>query len=122
MTYSYKSSLRKLSKELRNNSTISEIKLWGYIKGKALGVSFNRQYPIENYIIDFYCKELKLAIEIDGESHDNEESQEKDEERQLKLESYGIKFIRLDNREVMSNIENSIKSIEEMIHKLKNRT
>ena len=122
MTYSYKSSLRKLSKELRNHSTISEIKLWGYIKGKALGVSFNRQYPIENYIIDFYCKELKLAIEIDGESHDNEESQEKDEERQLKLESYGIKFIRLDNREVMSNIENSLKSIEEMIHKLKTNT
>ena len=85
-------------------------------------MSFNRQYPIENYIIDFYCKELKLAIEIDGESHDNETAQIKDEERQQQLESYGIRFVRLDDREVMSNIKNSLKSIEEMINELKTKT
>ena len=84
-------------------------------------MSFHRQYPIDCYIIDFYCKELKLAVEIDGASHDNEEVQEKDEERQQRLESYGIRFVRLDDREVMSNIENSLRSIEEAINKLQTK-
>ena len=95
--------------------------MWKRIKGKALDVSFLRQYPIDQYIVDFYCKELKLAIEIDGYSHDNEESQRKDKERQERLESYGIRFIRLDDREVMNDIENAIRSIEEAIQEIKTK-
>lgn len=114
----YNPNLRKLSKDLRNHSTPSEIALWKRIKGKALGVQFNRQYPIDEYILDFYCKELKLAIEIDGNSHDNEDALEKDQVRQTKLENAGITFIRLDDREVMADIENSIRSVEDSIRKL----
>ena len=119
MTFHYKPNLRELSQKLRNNSTKSEVLLWERIKNKALGVAFNRQFPYGCYIIDFYCKELKLAIEVDGFTHDNEESQKKDKERQLKLESYGIKFIRLDDRDIFFDIENSVKTIEEVIRKLK---
>ena len=122
MTYHYNHNLRELSKKLRNESTQSEILLWQHIKGQVLGVAFNRQFPIENYIIDFYCKELKLAVEIDGMSHDNAESQIKDEERQHRLESYGIKFVRLDDREVMYDIENSLRTIKEAINDLRTVT
>lgn len=122
MTFHYNHNLRELSKNLRNESTKSEILLWQHIKSQALGVAFNRQFPIENYIIDFYCKELKLAVEIDGISHDSAESQIKDEERQHRLESYGIKFIRLDDREVMYDIENSLRTIKEAINVLRTET
>ena len=121
MILQYNSQLRKLSQKLRNESTKSEVALWKRIKGNALDVSFLRQYPIDQYIVDFYCKELKLAIEIDGYSHDNEESQRKDKERQERLESYGIRFIRLDDREVMNDIENAIRSIEEAIQEIKTK-
>ena len=121
MIFQYNSQLRKLSQKLRNESTKSEVALWKRIKGNALDVSFLRQYPIDQYIVDFYCKELKLAIEIDGYSHDNEESQRKDKERQERLESYGIRFIRLDDREVMNDIENAIRSIEEAIQEIKTK-
>ena len=111
MTFQYNSHLRHIAKKLRNESTKSEIALWNRIRNNALGISFHRQFPIENYVLDFYCKKLKLAIEIDGYSHDNEDSQKKDKERQERLESYGIRFVRLDDREVMCDIENAIRTI-----------
>ena len=121
MTFQYNSNLRNISKKLRNESTQSEVVLWNRIKRKALDVSFHRQFPIENYVLDFYCKELKLAIEIDGYSHDNEEAQTRDQERQERLESYGIRFVRLDDREVMNDIENAVRSIEEAIREIKTK-
>jgi very-short-patch-repair endonuclease len=54
---------------LRKNGTLSEVLLWKKIKGKALGVEFHRQVPLLEHIVDFYCHELGLAIEIDGASH-----------------------------------------------------
>ena len=119
MTFQYNSHLRNIAKKLRNESTKSEVALWNSIKRKALDVSFHRQFPIENYVLDFYCKELKLAVEIDGCSHDNEEAQKKDKERQERLESYGIQFVRLDDREVMNDIGNAIRSIEDAIREIK---
>ena len=119
MTFQYNPHLRHIAKKLRNESTKSEIALWNRIRNNALGISFHRQFPIENYVLDFYCKKLKLAIEIDGYSHDNEDSQKKDKERQERLESYGIRFVRLDDREVMCDIENAIRTIEEAIHEIK---
>jgi len=66
----YNHKLKELARKLRNDSTLSEIMLWNYLNGKQmLGYDFDRQRPIDNYIVDFYCKDLKLAIEIDGESH-----------------------------------------------------
>ena len=65
----YNPKLKPLARKLRKNSTLSEILLWKQIKGKKLGCEFHRQVPINNYIVDFYCHELNLVIEIDGDSH-----------------------------------------------------
>ena len=69
-----KNFLKEKARELRNNSTTSEIKLWMYLKNKQmLGYDFHRQKPLDEYIVDFFCNELMLAIEIDGLSHYNSE-------------------------------------------------
>ena len=65
----YNPKLREFARFLRNNSTFPEILLWKEIKNKSLGVEFKRQVPILEYIVDFYCQELKLVIEIDGHIH-----------------------------------------------------
>lgn len=95
----YNPKLKELARELRNNSTLSEKLLWKFLKGKQInGYDFDRQKPIDNYIVDFFCKELKLAIEIDGKTHN--EKMEKDLVRQEKLEKLGIVFLRFTDQEV----------------------
>ncbi|MBR0569562.1 DUF559 domain-containing protein [Microvirga sp. STS03] len=81
---SYKPYLKELAKQLRQNSTLSEVLLWNELKNKQiLGYDFDRQKPIDSFIVDFYCKELSLAIEVDGDSHDY--SFEEDRNRQFTL-------------------------------------
>ena len=94
----YNPKLKELARELRKNSTLSEVLLWIKIKGKTMGVEFHRQVPIDNFIVDFYCHELMLAIEIDGSSHD--EKQDYDQNRQLILENLGVRFIRFSDIDV----------------------
>lgn len=101
------------SRYLRNNSTFAEVLLWNELKAKKMmGYAFNRQKPLGNYIVDFYCKELKLAIEVDGSSHYNEEAHIKDEKRQLALEKLGLSFLRFDDEEVRKDMGNVLRSIE----------
>ena len=70
----YNPKLKELARELRNNSTKAEIILWLKLKNKQLyGYDFHRQKPIDNYIVDFFCQELMLAIEVDGYSHQFED-------------------------------------------------
>jgi len=76
------------------------------------GYDFDRQRPLSNYIVDFYCKDLMLAIEIDGISHDVEQAYDKDMERQQKLEELGVSFLRFDDREVKNDMENVLREIE----------
>ena len=90
----YNQDLVAYAKELRNNMTFGEIALWREIKAKKLGVQFSRQIPIDQYIVDFYCKDLQLAVEVDGSIHFREEHQEKDLKRQKRLESLGVTVIR----------------------------
>jgi very-short-patch-repair endonuclease len=88
----YKPHLKQLARELRNNSTLSEILLWRHLKGKQMmGFDFHRQKPIDRYIVDFYCSELRLAVEVDGDSHDDRF--EIDTYRQRRLENMGIRFL-----------------------------
>ncbi|MHC2991121.1 DNA methylase, partial [Pontibacter sp. HJ8] len=92
--------------------------LWNELKNKRLfGFDFDRQKPLDNYIVDFYCKELMLAIEVDGDSHDN--SYDADNDRQKALEKLGIRFLRFDDSEVKQNLPNVIREIEAWI--LENR-
>ena len=76
---------------------------------KKYGYDFYRQKPIDNYIVDFFCYKLRLAIEIDGISHGGKEK--KDEIRQKRLESLGIKFLRFDDLEVKWNVDSVMKKI-----------
>jgi very-short-patch-repair endonuclease len=87
----YNPKLKELARELRKNSTLSEVILWNEIKKKAPGYEFHRQVPIDEYIIDFFCHELLLAIEIDGSTHDYK--YDYDIYRQSRLEKYGIRKV-----------------------------
>jgi len=108
----YNPKLKPLARKLRNNSTLSEILLWEEIKGeKFLGYRFLRQKPIGNYIVDFFCNELKLVIEIDGDSHD-EENFEYDMKRQNWLESIGLTVLRFDDREVKKDMDNVLLALD----------
>ncbi len=89
--------------------------LWKEIKGKKLGYEFHRQVPIDQYIVDFFCHELMLAIEIDGSSHDSEEVQVKDLDRQSEMEGFGVSFLRFDDLDVKRNLKEVVRSIEEWI-------
>ncbi|MCJ7466932.1 MAG: DUF559 domain-containing protein [Maribacter sp.] len=100
----YNLHLIALAKKLRNTMTLGEIALWREIKGKRLGVRFSRQVPIDRYIVDFYCKDLQLAIEVDGSIHFEEGIEEKDRRRQARLESLGITVIRFSDYEVKNNL------------------
>ena len=112
----YNPKLKPLAKILRSNSTLGEILLWLEIKNRALGYLFNRQVPLDNYIVDFFCKDLNLAIEIDGSSHDNK--YESDLTRTNNLEDYGVTVIRFDETEVRKNMDNVLRVIVQVIKKI----
>ena len=83
MKVTYDSKLKEYARHLRNNSTNAEIKLWIQLKGKQMhGYDFHRQKPIGNYIADFFCNKLRLVIEIDGSTHDLDEVQQNDRNKQ----------------------------------------
>lgn len=109
----YNHNLKKYSKVLRNESTLSEVLLWREIKGKKLGYQFLRQRPIGNYIVDFYCSKLNLVVEIDGVSHDAKINE--DEIRDLYLKNFGINVIRFRDIDVKLNLESVVRQIKECI-------
>jgi very-short-patch-repair endonuclease len=112
----YNPELKELARKLRKDSTLSEILLWQHLKRKQmLGYDFHRQKPVDNYIVDFFCHELVLAIEIDGVSHDSEKVYLKDTVRQQRLESLGIHFLRFDDRDIKRDIDNVLQCIENWI-------
>lgn len=99
----YNPSLKEKARAIRNNSTNTEILLWGFLKGRQIrGYDFHRQKPIDEYIVDFFCNELMLAIEIDGISHAGKEKY--DSERQTKLEKLGVRFLRFDDDYVIITV------------------
>ena len=103
---------------MRNNSTLSEVLLWQQIKGKAVGYEFHRQVPIDQFIVDFYCHELMLAIEIDGSSHNDKYDYDMD--RQSKLQDLGVKFIRFDDLDVKKNMAGVLIALEHKIKEIVN--
>jgi very-short-patch-repair endonuclease len=103
----YNTSLKELSRANRKNPTKAESKIWNEIlkNDQLKGLRFNRQKPIDQYIVDFYCPELMLVIEIDGNSHAGKDSEEYDENRTIDLKQYGIRIIRYTNSQVLNDIE-----------------
>lgn len=106
--------LKELARHLRKNSTLAEVLLWNVLKGRNVkGYRFNRQKPIDEFIVDFYCHELKVVIEIDGVTHDWKVK--KDMMRQKKLETLGITVLRFLDSDVRDNMEGVLLSIGEWI-------
>lgn len=97
---------------LRNNAPKAEHLLWAKLKSKQLlGYKFRRQYSVGPYVIDIYCPALKLAIEVDGVSHLQEDSTDQDGPRQNFIESFGIQFLRFTNDEIYRNMDGVLYSI-----------
>lgn len=108
--------LRKRAKELRNNMTRAEIILWSRIRLKQInGYKFRRQYPLLDYIVDFYCHKLKLIIEVDGGIHTLPEQAKSDKYRDNLLKNNGYNVIRLTNHEIETNLEGSLLKIKSVI-------
>jgi very-short-patch-repair endonuclease len=120
MTKHYnKKSEKEKRRTLRKEMTYCEKIMWIHLRRKQLGVRFLRQYSVDQYVIDFFCPEIKLAIELDGSIHDNPDQKEYDAYRQEYLERFGITFCRITNDELMSNANMANARIEKVIHKLK---
>ena len=112
----YKSYLKKLARQLRNNSTKSEIILWKQLKGKRMrGYDFHRQKPIDQYILDFFCHELMLGIEVDGYSHQLEDIQKKDAIKEKRLKELGIYVMRFTDDQVMKDLGNILREIDDFV-------
>jgi len=110
----YSSELKEKAKYLRRNSTLSEIILWKELKRKQInGFDFDRQIPINYSIVDFFCKDLKLAIEIDGSSHDGK--LDYDIKRENKLNSLGIFILRFSNEDILYNMDKVTSKIKKVI-------
>jgi very-short-patch-repair endonuclease len=115
----YNPKLKEYARKLRNNSTFTEILMWDYLKGKQMrGFDFDRQRPIDNYIVDFYCKDLQLAIEIDGESHYG--NPERDKKKDNRLNELGVTVLRFDDLDVRYKLDRVLQSIEKWIDENKN--
>jgi very-short-patch-repair endonuclease len=115
----YNPKLKNLARKLRINSTLSEVLLWQNIKGRSYGYEFHRQVPINEFIVDFYCHELQLAIEIDGNTHDY--NFDVDDNRQRLLESLGISFVRFSDYEVKRNINDVLRALEFFIMEIEGK-
>ncbi|MFA0551501.1 endonuclease domain-containing protein [Vibrio lentus] len=115
MTIYTRPQLNTFRKTLRNNMPQPERKLWFYIRRKQLGVKFRRQHSIGKYIVDFFCCELKLAIELDGNSHFSEQAQAYDHQRTRDLSKLEIKVLRFTNNEVNQNLEEVLVKIKNSI-------
>jgi len=119
----YNPQLKELARQLRNNSTKSEIKLWRHLKGRQLnGYDFHRQKPIDNYIIDFFCSKLKIAIELDGYTHGFEEVFQKDNVKVQRLNELGINVLRFKDEDVINNIEGVLENIKDLLQRIKEHT
>ena len=109
----YNPKLTQLAKKLRNESTETEIYLWLKLKGKQMyGYDFHRQKPIDNYILDFFCYNLMLGIEVDGYSHEILEVHNKDIVKEKRMNELGITILRFSDFEVLRDMENVIRAIE----------
>ena len=111
--------LKERRRNLRNNSTKAEVLLWEHLrKNQILGFKFRRQFSIGTYIVDFYCTELMLAIEIDGITHLKDEEKEYDQYRQTSLENVEISFLRYTNEDIFNKLSWVLETIKNKVKEL----
>ncbi len=121
MTKFYNKPSEKVKRrQLRQDITKAEKIIWAKIKNRQIeNCKFRRQYSVDKFVIDFYSPILKLAIEIDGDSHFQNDAVEYDMERQVFIESAGIKFLRFTNEDVYGNLSGVLESIVQTIRDLR---
>lgn len=104
--------LLAFARKLREGQTEPERFLWSILRNRRLaGTKFRRQHPIDPYVLDFYCHDARLAVELDGGQHNSEEGQTYDERRSLFLKRSGIKVLRFWNHEVFEDTESVLDAI-----------
>ena len=105
---------------LRASMTHSENRLWSEVKEKKiLGLKFRRQHPMSSFIVDFYCHELKLAVEVDGGYHNGEEQKVLDIERSDQLRELGITIIRFSNEQVDEELQEVLEEIKSVVNRIR---
>jgi very-short-patch-repair endonuclease len=105
-------------RKLRNNMSKAEKLLWEKLRRRHIrNKRFLRQYSVGKSVIDFYCPEIKLAVEADGDTHNSTEEIEYDKNRQSEIENFGIRFLRIKNEESFENIDKVVLKIETYIDK-----
>ena len=106
--------LKDLRCQNRSNLTPAEAELWKHLQGSKLeGRKFRRQHSVGNYILDFYCPQEKLGIELDGKDHFSDNGYERDEIRTAYLNSLHIRIIRFENKEVFEQLEGVLEEIRQ---------
>jgi len=121
MTKLFNKTTEKLKRrQLRRNITKAEAIVWQKLRCKQIeNCKFRNQYSVDRFVLDFYSPEIKLAIEIDGESHFQEEAAQYDHERQIFIESTGINFLRFTNNQVYENLNGVLEIIAQKIRELR---
>ncbi|NKI31005.1 endonuclease domain-containing protein [Croceivirga thetidis] len=116
MLIKYNPKLKEYARQLRNNATKSEIQLWQKLKrGQMHGYDFHRQKPIDEYIVDFFCNKLCLAIELDGYSHEIHEVWQKDVKKTKRFNELGVSVLRFSDHQVFKDMDNVLLTIEDYI-------
>jgi very-short-patch-repair endonuclease len=106
------------ARELRGDLTVAETLLWEQLRDRKLhGLKFRRQVSIDRYVVDFYCPERKLVVELDGPVHGDGQQAEHDLNRDTFLRSRGLRILRLSNRQVIDEIERTLQEIWEEARK-----
>jgi len=117
-----KEELKARRRSLRKNMPVAEVILWSKLKNKQiLGERFLRQYSVDQYVLDFYCPKLKLAIEIDGDSHFIPGEEEQDKARQDYIEAFGIRFLRFTNDDIYKNIDGVCQVVYTFVDEMRKR-
>lgn len=118
----YNPELKENSRSLRSNMTDAEQLLWQHIRRKQIhGVQFYRQKPLLAFVVDFYCPVAKLVIELDGSQHFAEEHQAKDQERDAVLAGSGLRVLRFDNRQILSETDAVLEVIDAAVEERVNQ-
>ena len=103
-------------KELRNSSTVAETVLWKYLKNRQLdGNKFRRQSSVGPYIVDFFCPEKRVVVELDGARHFGSAAGDYDDRRTRYLQERGIKVIRFENRRLYRDLEGVLEEIRKTL-------
>ena len=104
------------ARELRRALTLPEVILWQALRGRRLdGIRFRRQHPVGPYILDFYCEDAKLAVEVDGSGHEHPDQGRHDDRRTEWLNRQGIAVMRMAARDVLGNLEGVLTRLKERV-------